>query len=399
MEKHLFDELKKEYSFTTSRGSIDGSKFSVIRYADDFVIIHKNKEVITRAKELLIDWLAMRGLEVSQEKTKIVHSSEGFDFLGFNCRHYDNSGSSHWQKKNRTAKTERRAKLLIKPSKESIKSHYANISEKIDSMKSWKQEDVIKVLNPMMTGWANYYRGSVAKETFSKLDHLIWLKLRKWCIRRCGRKSPAQAIQLYYHEIGTRKWCFTSMKDGKPDKILNKYSDVKIQRHVMVKSGKSYFDGDTVYWASRLSKGYENIAPSKARLLKKQGGKCAYCHHLFKAEDLMESHHVKFKAKGGKDEYKNLVVMHRHCHDQYHSEEAIRLSRSGKFAGESKKAIIPKRLKATPVKTVSKISKTKDANKSLIVPKGVPLVVKGQEYRKRTLITSKGLIEEVIPIL
>jgi len=92
------------------------------------------------------------------------------------------------------------------------------------------------------------------------------------------------------------------------------------------------------YWASRLSKGYGNIAPSKAKLLKKQGGKCAYCNHLFKAEDLIESHHVKFKAKGGKDEYKNLVVMHRHCHDQYHSEEAIRLSKSGKFAGESDKA-------------------------------------------------------------
>jgi RNA-directed DNA polymerase len=196
MENYLFKELKKEFSFKINQGFIKGSKFSVIRYADDFVIIHKNEEVIIRARELLIRWLATRGLELSQEKTKIVHSSEGFDFLGFNCRHYDSNGSSHWQKKNSTAKIKKDSKLLIKPSKESIKSHYANISDKIDSMKSWKQEDVIKVLNPMITGWANYYRGCVAKETFSKLDHLIWLKLRKWCIRRKGRKSPAQAIEL-----------------------------------------------------------------------------------------------------------------------------------------------------------------------------------------------------------
>lgn len=117
--------------------------------------------------------------------------------------------------------------------------------------------------------------------------------------------------------------------------MLKKYADVKIQRHVMVKSGKSYYDGDTIYWASRLSKGYGDIPPSKAKLLKKQYGKCAYCNHLFKAEDLMESHHVKFKAKGGFDEYKNLVIMHKHCHDQYHSSVAIRLSKSGKFKGES----------------------------------------------------------------
>jgi RNA-directed DNA polymerase len=337
MEDFLFNELKKEYSFKSCMGRIEGSKLAVIRYADDFVVIHKNEKVIKRVNELLVGWLANRGLELSQEKTKIVHSSKGFDFLGFNCKHYDANNSTHWEKKNNTVKTKRSTKLLIKPSKVAVKQHYSDISDQIDTMKAWKQEEVINKLNPMITGWANYYRGCVATRTFTKLDHLIWLKLRKWCIRRKGRKSPAQNLQLNFHTIGTRKWCFAKLKDGKPNKVLNKHSDVKIQRHVMVKKGKSYYDGDTVYWASRLSKGYGNISPSKAKLLKRQGGKCAYCNQMFKAEDLMESHHVKFKAKGGKDEYKNLVVMHRHCHDQYHSSVAIRLSKSGKFKGESDK--------------------------------------------------------------
>lgn len=70
MESYLFNELKKEYSFKTTEGFINGSKLAVIRYADDFVIIHKNKEVILRAKELLENGLKTRGLELSQEKTK-----------------------------------------------------------------------------------------------------------------------------------------------------------------------------------------------------------------------------------------------------------------------------------------------------------------------------------------
>jgi RNA-directed DNA polymerase len=350
MEGYLFNELKKEYKYHSSKGLIKGSKFAVIRYADDFVIIHKNEfevsvflrktetsKVIRRAEELLIDWLAIRGLELSQEKTKRVHSTEGFDFLGFNCRHYDRSGSSYWVRKNEKCKIKDNNKCIIKPSKEAINRHYVAISDVIDQMKAARQDEVIKRLNPIITGWANYYRGWVAGKAFSKLDYLVWLKLRKWAIRRCGRKSASQNIQNNFHTIGRRKWCFATFKDGKPDKVLNRHVEVKTKRHVMVKSGQSFYDGDTVYWASRLSKGYGNISPSKAKLLKKQDGKCAYCNQLFKAEDLMESHHVKFKAKGGKDEYKNLVVMHRHCHDQYHSSVAIKLSRGGKFKGESDK--------------------------------------------------------------
>jgi RNA-directed DNA polymerase len=372
--EHLFNQLKKEYRFNSKDRSINGSGLGVIRYADDFVIIHRDKEVIERAKELLEAWLLERGLEISQEKTRIVHSTEGFDFLGFKCRHYD-ALEDHWHKKNDKRKNKNQKKFITQPSKASIKQHYESIGDQIDTMKSWKQEEVIKKLNPMITGWANYFRSGVAKKTFAKLDHLLWIKLRKWAIRRKGRKSPAQALNIYFHRIDTRKWCFATFKEGKPDMILNKYSDVKIKRHVMVKSGKSYYDGDTVYWASRLSKGYGDISPSKAKLLKKQNGKCAYCNHLFIAEDLMESHHIKLKARGGKDEYKNLVIMHRHCHDQYHSEEATRLSRGGQFVGESEDS-----------------AKNRDKSFYIINKSGKTSQPKGQSNPKRIIMTSNGLI-------
>jgi len=377
MREYLFRELRKEYKSNTRGKMINGSTLGVIRYADDFVIIHKDKDVIERAKELLETWLQERGLELSQEKTKIVHSTEGFDFLIFNGKHFD-ALDDHWHNDKRKAHNKHKKKFIIKPSKDSIKQHYENISDQIDTMKAWKQEEVIKKLNPMITGWANYFRNGVAKKTFTKLDRLLWLKLRKWAIRRKGRKSPAQALQLYFHRIGTRKWCFSTFKDGKPDMVLRKYSDVKIERHVMVKTGKSYYDGDTVYWASRLSKGYGNIAPSKAKLLKKEKGKCAYCGSQFIAEDLIESHHIKFKARGGKDPYKNLVIMHRHCHDQLNEDEATRLSKSGKFVGESEDSDRGRDKSFYEKKKASIISH--------------PLLEK--KNRKRIIMTSNGLIAE-----
>jgi RNA-directed DNA polymerase len=75
-----------------------------------------------------------------------------------------------------------------------------------------------------------------------------------------------------------------------------------------------------MYWAKRLSGGYGDISPSKAKMLKSQGGKCAYCGAVFKNGDLMESHHKTHKANGGMDNYGNLILMHRHCHNQYHAQ-------------------------------------------------------------------------------
>lgn len=335
LKDFLFNELKKEYKYRNRQTAINGSTFGVVRYADDFVLIHKDKEVIVRAKEILKDWLANRGLELSEEKTKIIHSSDGFDFLGFNCRHYATTKGG-WFGRNDKRKNKKKSKFLTKPSSKSVQQHYENLCDTIDSMKAWSQDEVIRKLNPIIAGWSNYYKGAASKATFNKLDFLLWNKLKGWIKRRKGRKSIKQALNLHYHQIGTRKWCFATFKNGKPNLVLNQYSDTKIKRHAMVKSGKSYYDGDTIYWASRLSKGYGDVSPSKAKLLKKQNGVCAFCHSLFKAEDLMESHHAKFRREGGKDEYRNLVLMHGHCHDQYHSQEATRLKLCGKFKGESK---------------------------------------------------------------
>jgi RNA-directed DNA polymerase len=257
MESYLYNKLK-ERGYKVSelrRGAI-----SIIRYADDFVVMHENKAVIEESKTIIAEWLKQRGLELSEEKTRIVHSTDGFDFLGFNIRHYENETKGYRAKK---FANKQGFKVLIKPSKKSIKTHSCKIKEVLKQMKSYPQEEVIKRLNPIIKGWTNYFRIGVSKDTFKKLDHLMWQKLWAWSKRRHPTKGKRWIANKYFHTIGKRKWYFATKKDGQIDQILLKYFDTKIQRHIKVQKGKSFYDGDEIYWAKRLRGGYGDISPSK----------------------------------------------------------------------------------------------------------------------------------------
>jgi RNA-directed DNA polymerase len=94
-----------------------------------------------------------------------------------------------------------------------------------------------------------------------------------------------------------------------------------------------------MYWASRLSKGYGDISPSKALILKRQNRKCIYCKETFKNEEVIEIHHIKFKKNGGDSKYSNLSAIHNHCHDQYHAQETISRIESGRLPGEVKSSL------------------------------------------------------------
>jgi RNA-directed DNA polymerase len=141
---------------------------SLIRYADDFVIIHKNKDFVIKCQEIIADWLKDMGLELKPEKTQLVHTSEGFDFLGFNIRQYKVG-------KHRTGYLNGNPlgfKTIIKPSKDKITRHYRNIADAIDTHKTAPQKAIIGKLNPIIKGWANYYSAVCSKEIYSALDSL-----------------------------------------------------------------------------------------------------------------------------------------------------------------------------------------------------------------------------------
>ncbi|KEA23737.1 hypothetical protein BH79_30880 [Pseudomonas aeruginosa C0324C] len=146
-------------------------KVNVVRYADDFVITGASPEVLeNEVKPWVEQFLATRGLRLSLKKTRIVHIDEGFDFLGWNFRKYDGT-------------------LLIKPNKKNVKAFYSKIREAIDSHKTVKQEDLIRLLNPKLRGWALYHQPVVAKQAYSRMDHRVFIKLWRWAKRRHPNKS------------------------------------------------------------------------------------------------------------------------------------------------------------------------------------------------------------------
>src|SRR6266566_5553955 len=140
------------------RGQLIGKR-AVVRYADDFVCFCETKEDAERVQGILTEWLKERGLTLSEEKTRIVHLTEGFDFLGFNIRHYP------------APKTSRTGwKLLIKPSKEAVQDMRTKLSVLWEKAHGMNVQTVLGKLNPVIRGWANYFRTAVAKEIFSGLD-------------------------------------------------------------------------------------------------------------------------------------------------------------------------------------------------------------------------------------
>lgn len=286
-------------------------KVNLVRYADDFVVTGSSKELL---ESLVIPWIAVflreRGLTLSQEKTRVVHISKGFDFLGWNFRKY-------------------RGKLLIKPSRKSVKAHYDKVKGIIaESLSKVPVEALIKRLNPVLKGWAQYHKGVVAKQTFSKIDHLIYWRLMRWGLRTHPRKSAKWVYLHYWKQCGSRK-LFAGLQDdplGGDERIplpLYSLSDMKIVRHVKVKGEYHPFHPDWILYGEKLRvlrMGGTIWGYQRASLWFDQGGKCALCEHPIDiADESMDDHHIVYKQLGGSDALSNRVLLHPICHRRVHA--------------------------------------------------------------------------------
>ncbi|TAE57921.1 MAG: group II intron reverse transcriptase/maturase [Nostocales cyanobacterium] len=320
---HGMEERIKQFAETLPGHSGFGKtgkrkSLSLIRYADDFVIIHQEITVVQKCREIISEWLNGMGLELKPSKTKLVHTLEryeqeqpGFNFLGFTIKQYS---VGKYQTGKSTTGEKLGFKTIITPSKEKLKIHYDRIAEVITTHKAVSQVALIKHLNPIIRGWANYYATVVSKETYTELDHLMYQKLFTWAKRRHPHKSSKWIVSKYWHTIGGNNWVFATRDGSKNPFRLFHHADTPIVRHVKVKGESSPYDGNLIYWSTRLGKSPE--MPSRVTtLLKRQKGKCAYCGLYFRENDVLEVDHIIPKSQGGKDEYKNLQLLHRHCHD------------------------------------------------------------------------------------
>ncbi|NEQ40050.1 MAG: group II intron reverse transcriptase/maturase [Okeania sp. SIO3I5] len=308
MEERLMEFAEKLPLEYTSGGKMSKRdkrhSLNLIRYADDFVILHEDIKVVLQAKAVIQEWLNQVGLELKPEKTKIAHTLEeyegnkpGFDFLGFTIR--------QWEVKS----TKQGFKTLIKPSSKSIKTHYRKLADICSNNKTAPARALIAKLNPVIRGWANYFSTAVSKEAFSKMDMLLWKRLWRWASRRHPNKSAEWVKEKYFPRIKTRNWV---LNDG--EYMTYQHSDVPIIRHVKVRGNKSPYDGDWTYWSSRIGK-HPGVRKEVTALLKRQKNKCAFCGLTFSPNDLMEVDHIKPRSKGGDNTYKNKQLLHRHCHD------------------------------------------------------------------------------------
>jgi RNA-directed DNA polymerase len=304
---HDWHVQTKRYQWDRKKGL---TTLSIIRYADDFVILHESVEIIQKAKENVQTWLGRMGLELKDTKTTICHTlntmgeqKAGFDFLGFNVRQY------------KAGKKSRKGgygfKTLIKPSKKALTSHLEVIKTTVHRLRGATQEAVIKELRPIIHGWSNYYCTSVARKTYEKAAHETHRKLWRWARFRHPHKGAQWIKRKYFRHHGGFSWRFMT-HDGT---VLTIHSDHSTKRHIKVQGRKSPYDGDWPYWTARMGRN-PLLSPRVAKLLKRQKGKCAHCQWCFTTEDLLEVHHVDNNHKNNKED--NLILVHGHCHDDAH---------------------------------------------------------------------------------
>lgn len=304
------DILGIKYKPVKGKGGIvsytNETKYTLVFYADDFVIMCNTQKDAEDVYGLLKPYLEKRGLERSKEKTRVVTIEEGFNFLGFNVRLYQ------------TCQGE---KLLIKPSKEFIKKGKETISKEIQKLKGNNVSAVIEKLNPIIRGIGNYWSPSVAKKTYQNIDHHVWGATFIFLKYLHPMKSKTWIINRYYKPDiagqSNNRWILT---DPKEHKQLTKMSWIPIIRHVLIKFRATPYDaGLKEYFEYRDEKEFDrNCIKSKQKLAKMQNYKCPICR--MSITDFSERLVVKEKVpmiQGGTRKYNNLQLVHGFCSRQY----------------------------------------------------------------------------------
>ncbi|OUL35141.1 group II intron reverse transcriptase/maturase [Nostoc sp. T09] len=299
-----------------NRGELTGKR-AIVRYADDFVVFCETKEDAEKSVTILNKWMKDRGLALSDEKTKIVHLTQGFDFLGFNVRQYPVSN------------TLTGFKLLIKPSKQTMQ----NVRNKIRYVwlenKSQSVDYLVDKLNPIIRGIANYLRIGVSTEAFSSLDHWMYIRERRYTKRMHPNKSDKWREKRYWGRLNLDRMDNWVFGDKASNKHLLKFNWFNIKRHTLVKGTSSPDDPELrQYWVEREKSKSQTLEPSNQKIAKKQDYLCPVCHEsLFNGETL-HRHHITPRHQNGKNNLANLQLVHYYCHQQIHSNHTKHSSQS-----------------------------------------------------------------------
>lgn len=316
LEEHLLNfvsgrKMPKPHEKAARGAKTKSMALGIVRYADDFVIIHRNLEIMRLVIQETEAWLSKIGLTISEEKSALRLASKSFKFLGFQIIMVNNQG---------------KYRVKITPSKSNVLKLTDKTRKIIQNKKAASSYQLIGFLRPIVIGWANYFKFCECKETFSKVDDIVYQQLRAWVFRRAVRKGRISVREKYF-PIGSvykfqgreykANWILNGSKKLKVDKkstiFLPKISWVKSSKFVKIKGDASVYDGNEIYWSLRNSR-YCTLSTRVQNLLRRQNGICTLCKGRFIIGEQMEVDHIIPKFKGGKDEYRNLQLLHRQCH-------------------------------------------------------------------------------------
>ena len=246
----------------------------LIRYADDFVVHCHTRQEALEVKARLATWLTPRGLAFNEDKTQVVSLSEGYDFLGFNVRRYH-------------------GKLLIKPSNAAIRRIRERLRTELRSLRGSNATAVIKRLNPIIRGWAAYYRTQVSAEAFGKLDNYLWRLTFKWATSSHPNKPAHWVIAQYYGKFNKAResrWVFGNRITGA---FMHHFAWTTIVRHQIVRHRASPDDPALAdYWAWRRRKAPLPINRTALWRHREQDGRCTICKStLVAVEDRPQTPH------------------------------------------------------------------------------------------------------------
>jgi RNA-directed DNA polymerase len=235
-------------------GKKPSPKVNFVRYADDFIITAKSKELLeNEVLPVIKTFLKERGLELSNEKTKVTHIEEGFDFLGQTVRKF-------------------KGKLLIRPAQKNLREFLTKVREIAKDNKQATAGNLISLLNPVIRGWANYHRHVVSKKLYGSVDYAIFKTLWQWAKRRHPNKGKRWVKDKYFRHLGNRKWVFSGTlpsTTGTSQPIHLVYaSDTPIRRHIKVIGNANPYDPHwTNYFIQRQRKPLQQSHSSWSRVL------------------------------------------------------------------------------------------------------------------------------------
>ena len=265
-------------------------KVNLVRYADDFIVTAATKEIAEEAKGLIRDFLAPRGLELSEEKTLITHIDDGFDMLGWTFRKF-------------------KGKLIVKPSKKAVKTFTANLHETIlGTGKAWKQDDLIQKLNQQIRGWANYHQAVCSGETFSRMDYILFEQLWRWAKRRHPKRGHKWVAERYWHSKGSRAWVFST-----DNAELLRLGNFPIIRHTRVRMNANPYLDAQYFTDRKFQLGMNRLSGRFKQVWRNQRGCCYHCGLPMDISDERDIFFKVPKAMGGKAEVTNMAYVHKHC--------------------------------------------------------------------------------------